>query len=204
MTTNAIRVACVGGSITLGLGLKNRREQCYPAVLGRLLGDRAHVRNFGYSGAAVGRQTNEPYWTTPSFTAVTRFEPQIIILALGTNDAQHANRVAIASFADELSALLDHFRQLPEGPSMVIVSPPPVFEPHGEIDIAALDSVIRPEVIEVAKAADLPIVDAFTLLREQKGHFPDNLHPDAEASAMLAHEVFVTVESAGLLGEAPR
>ena len=47
------RVACVGDSITFGAGVKNRGKNCYPAVLGNLLGEGYEVRNFGVNGATL-------------------------------------------------------------------------------------------------------------------------------------------------------
>jgi hypothetical protein len=48
---DVIRVACVGDSITQGVHV--RGEDNYPSVLGRLLGARYEVRNFGYLGGTV-------------------------------------------------------------------------------------------------------------------------------------------------------
>jgi len=47
----AIRIACVGDSITYGAGLKKGGK--YPAVLRDLLGERYAVRNFGLNGATL-------------------------------------------------------------------------------------------------------------------------------------------------------
>jgi lysophospholipase L1-like esterase len=47
------RVACVRDSITFGACVAEREKNCYPAVLGGLLGDKYDVRNFGVSGASV-------------------------------------------------------------------------------------------------------------------------------------------------------
>ena len=35
-----LRVACVGDSITFGHGVEDREKNCYPKVLGDLLGDK--------------------------------------------------------------------------------------------------------------------------------------------------------------------
>src|SRR5882672_7122818 len=48
-----IRVACVGDSITYGAGVESRELNNYPAVLGKFLGSRFEVRNFGVSGATL-------------------------------------------------------------------------------------------------------------------------------------------------------
>lgn len=49
---HAVRLACVGDSITFGAGVKPRSTMAYPAQLGRMLGKKWEVGNFGVSGAA--------------------------------------------------------------------------------------------------------------------------------------------------------
>ncbi len=57
-----IRVACVGDSITYGAGVENRELNCYPVVLGKLLGPRFEVRNFAVSGATLLKLGDKPYF----------------------------------------------------------------------------------------------------------------------------------------------
>lgn len=194
------RVACVGASITFGLGLKARRRDCYPSVLGRLLGDNFRVRNFGYSGATAGKHTNEPYWETPSFTAATRFDAHIAVLMFGTNDAQHANQHGFETFEEDYLDLIDHFATLPARPAIVLIRPLPVFEPMTEIDIGELDHKVRPTVERIAAEQSLPLVDAFTPLDPLGRLFPDNLHPNAEGAKLLGELVHATLSKAALVG----
>jgi len=198
--SDPLRIACAGASITFGLGLADRRAQSYPAVLQSLLGDAYHVRNFGYCGATAGRASNEPYWQTPSFTAAVRFQPQVVLLALGTNDAQHANRAGLAEFESDHLALVEHFRGLPTRPDVIVALPPPVFEPLAEIDIEALDRKVRPGVQRVAQQLGLPTIDAYTLLVDRQDLFPDNLHPNAEGARMLAQWAAEAVISLRMIG----
>lgn len=188
-TEGPVRVACLGGSITFGLGLANRRQECYPAVLQRMLGEAALVRNFGYSGAAVGRQTNEPYTRTPSFQAAERFRPEVCVVMLGTNDAQHANAAVVDRFADELNALLDLLGEWETAPRVMLALPPPVFPPHAEISISTLDTQIRPALAQAAADRRLPLIDAFTPLAGCPHWFPDRLHPDADGAVEIAKQV---------------
>ena len=44
---DAVRVACIGNSITFGAGIRNRSRDSYPSVLARMLGDNYWVKNFG-------------------------------------------------------------------------------------------------------------------------------------------------------------
>lgn len=194
------RLACVGASITFGRGLANRRAECYPAVLQALLGDAWLVKNFGYSGATALRESNEPYWATPSFGAATRFAPQVTVINLGTNDAQHANKGGLDRFEADLSDLVAKFSD-PSNPSAVLVcDAPPVFEPLPEFDLRALEAVVRPAIRRVALALGAPLVDLWTPLRDRGDLFPDNLHPDARGARVIAQTVFEGLSAAGLLG----
>lgn len=183
------RLACVGASVTFGRGLADRRNECYPAVLQRLLDQRDGagrwlVRNFGYSGATASRGSNEPYWDTPSFTAATRFKPHVVVVMLGTNDAQFANREARATLAGDLADLVEHFRAL--GASVLVGDPPPAFPPVPEIDFDVLENEVRPTIRRAVAELGAPLVDFLGPLRDAADQFPDGLHPTAEVAARIA------------------
>src|SRR5687768_5658034 len=67
-----IRVACVGDSITFGSGVKDRETNNYPAQLGRMLGEKWEVRNFGVSGATMLRKGDKPYDKQKAFRSEER------------------------------------------------------------------------------------------------------------------------------------
>ncbi|TWT33450.1 Acetylxylan esterase precursor [Posidoniimonas corsicana] len=187
------RVACVGASVTFGRGLENRREECYPAVLGRLLGEGYSVRNFGYSGATAGRETNEPYWRTPSFTSAERFAGQIVVVSLGTNDAQHANLGNLANFRRDYTELVEHLRKAGDNAQVVVALPPPVFDPLPEISIPTLDQTIRPAIAETAEQLGLPLLDGYAMFANRPELFRDNLHPNAEGARMIGQAAYQVV-----------
>ncbi|MEO0529393.1 MAG: GDSL-type esterase/lipase family protein [Planctomycetota bacterium] len=191
-----LRIACVGASLTFGLGLPNRRETCYPAVLQQLLdaeygAGRARVGNFGYSGATASRGSNEPYWDTPSFTSVTRFDPRLVVLMLGTNDAQFANATARQTLANDLTDLIRYFQDL--GAEVLVGDPPPAFPPVPEIDFDALKSTVRPTIHRVADELDLTRIDFNTPLADRHEDFPDGLHPNADVAAEIAQIAFTAI-----------
>ena len=107
MFCGRLRVACVGDSLTRGDGLHEhppkhrvptsdmrrrnkkqfeiRQRGNYPALLARLLGPKADVRNFGHGGATACAGGNPPYGTVPEYGAALRFRPHVVLLMLGTN-----------------------------------------------------------------------------------------------------------------------
>ena len=55
---NKIRVACIGDSITAGVGAAGGS---YPTQLGKRLGSKWEVRNFGVSGSTLLNRGDNPY-----------------------------------------------------------------------------------------------------------------------------------------------
>lgn len=190
-----IRLACVGASITFGRGLTNRREECYPAVLQQLLGPVWRVRNFGYSGATALRVSNEPYWKSPTFVAATRFAPQLTVLSLGVNDAQHANKHALERFESDLYDLAVHFGSQAQHAAVMLCDPTPVFDPLPEIDLDLLNKRVRPAIGQVATRLSAPLIDLYTPLAAHPERFPDNLHPDSFGARMIAEVVAETLRA---------
>lgn len=197
------RLACIGASVTFGRGLADRRRDCYPAVLQRLLDEAVGVgawraRNFGYSGATASRDSNEPYWGTASFTSATRFEPHVAIVMLGTNDAQFANAAARETLARDLADLIEHFRGL--GAEVLLSDPPPAFPPVPEIDFDALRETVRPTIRRVAEEVDAQLIDFLSPLQERRGDFPDGLHPTAPVAAAIAEIALDALRTHGYVG----
>ena len=74
-----IRVACIGDSITQG--------SSYPSKLHQLLGSDYAVANFGVCGSTVSRGSIKPYIDQVEFQQAIDYHPDIIVIMLGTNDA---------------------------------------------------------------------------------------------------------------------
>ena len=114
-----IRVACVGDSITEGT--------YYPADLRTLLGTNYTVGNFGVGGSAVSLDSGKPYMKEHAFQHAKAFQPNIVIIMLGANDASPNNFIGNESFVEDYVKLVREFQALSSKPKIYIVKPPPVF-----------------------------------------------------------------------------
>jgi lysophospholipase L1-like esterase len=179
-----IRVACVGDSITYGLGIRNRTQNSYPAQLARMLGDRYEVRNFGVSGATMLRNGSHPYWGPAEFREATEYKPRLVVIMLGTNDAAPWNWTHRGEFAIDCGAMIDHFAKLPAKPRIWICLPPPLYEDHRGIKNEAI-----PLIEQVAREKGVPVIDLYTPLSKRPDLFPDGIHPDAEGAEIMASEI---------------
>jgi acyl-CoA thioesterase I len=122
-TSDAVRVACVGDSITRGTFVWRRKKNAYPAQLQVMLGERFCVRGFGANGHAVQRSADRPYWNSGAFSASIAFRPDIVLIMLGTNDSRGDNWKGVDSFARDYRELVQHYRSLESNPAVWLLTP---------------------------------------------------------------------------------
>ncbi len=184
------RVACIGDSITAGAGLPDPAESSYPAVLARILGPAYEVRNFGVSGATMLRDGDLPYFDTPQFTQALDYAPQIVVIALGTNDSKPQNwRLYGSAFERDTYTMVRRFLSLRSRPVVYLCTPPPVFQDRWGINEATVGGEIAPLLRQLAIREGWPEVDLHHALRDSGEHFPDGVHPDAAGAALIASAV---------------
>lgn len=187
-----VRVACVGDSITWGAGVEGRETNSYPAQLQKLLGSRFDVRNFGRSGATASRTGDLPYWTTEEFTKATEFQPDVVILKLGTNDTKPQNWKGKDAFRKDFRDLLEHFRDLKSKPELWVCQPVPVYDDQWGINAQTLDTVLE-GVEEACDDRKVPVIDLFDALTGHPEMFPDKIHPNAKGAALMARTVYQAI-----------
>ncbi len=198
-----IRVACVGDSITFGEGVEHAESNAYPAVLARLLGDGFDVRNFGVSGATAQKTGTYPYWSLPEFEAATQFNPQLVVIMLGSNDSKLRDWRSREEFIADLAALVDHFREIPARPRVWLCRPPPAYGFFFAIRDSVLQREIVPCIDQVAREKGLGVIDIRTLLSGKSDLFPDAIHPNAEGAQLIAEAVYQALNTPGVNKDGP-
>ena len=116
----AKRIACVGDSITEGNANADYERNSWPQILDRLLErdfpGQFQAANFGRSGATLLKNGHKPYWEQDVFRRSSEFQPQIVIINLGTNDATARNWSAHGGeFEQDYRALIEHYLSLGPG-----------------------------------------------------------------------------------------
>lgn len=190
-----IRVACVGDSITYGAGVAGRESNSYPAVLGKLLGDKYEVKNFGVSGATLLKQGDNPYWRQGAFKKAADSRPDIVVIKLGTNDTKPQNRTNhMSQFAADLAAMVEHFAALESKPKIYLCLPVPVYKTQWGINEDSVAREVIPAIKKVAAEKNLTVIDLHTALADQKPLFPDNVHPNAAGAKLMAETIFAVLK----------
>jgi len=178
-----IRVACVGDSITFGWGIEKPDVNSYPAQLQALLGSDFRVGNFGHSGATLSRATDRPYWSQAEFKRARAFEPHIVVIMLGTNDAVPSRWDAVKhEFVPTLKEMIASFREGAGRPRVFVCLPVPSFESRKP----QIESGVIPLVRQACREAAAPVIDLFNPLTGRDALFPDRLHPNAAGARLMA------------------
>ena len=125
--TAKIKVACIGDSITFGAGIKDRDHNSYPAQLGKLLGEGWEVRNFGVNGHTLLKKGDHPYVNSGQYKAALAFQPDVVIIKLGTNDSKPNNWRQKNAFIGDYLRMIDSFRKLESQPVVWLCKAVPVF-----------------------------------------------------------------------------
>ncbi|HEY9259784.1 GDSL-type esterase/lipase family protein [Chitinophaga sp.] len=191
-----IRIACVGNSITYGLGIANRAKNSYPAQLQHMLGEGYAVENFGSSGATLLKNGTSPYWKRKEYKAALESNPDMVFIMLGTNDSKVANRPFYQEFESDYKELIRSFQDLPTKPRVVILSTVPGFSADSNfIYDPIITSRIIPMIDKVAFETGLEIIDCYHLFAGRVDMFPDKIHPDAIGATIIAKRLYEVVQS---------
>lgn len=191
----AVRIACVGDSITWGAYLKNRSRECYPSRLQQLLGNSYLVKNFGVNSATVQISGDKPYRKQNAFERSASFSPDVVFLMLGTNDTKSENWKDIDSFRREYEKLVDFYLDLPSSPRLYILTPPPLFslEEDGSIRFSMHREYLALEISalkDIAEERNLPLIDIHEALTGEEQFFTlDGVHPDRNGAQLIAETV---------------
>jgi acyl-CoA thioesterase-1 len=187
----AIRIACVGDSITAGVH-SSGSNHAYPQQLQMLL-DTAHgngtfaVTNLGACGSTMLKKGNSPFWERPQYTALAAGKWDIVTIMLGTNDAkdpgskgpnnwQHdcggvdATTLSNCSFASDYHDMIELVKTLGTtpgvAPKIYTLVPPPLMQldAYG-MNQTVINSVypkLIPLIAQANEAAVSGMVDMFT------------------------------------------
>jgi lysophospholipase L1-like esterase len=178
---NLIHVACIGDSITAGSG--------YPVYLQAMLGDSYKVGNFGASGSTVLLNSDTPYMKQPAFQDAMAFQPSIVVIMLGTNDAHETVYESIENFQADYKRLILACQEFESNPQIWLVTPPPIFENECDLSETTLEQGVIPQIEQVADELDLPTIDVNTALINYPEYFGDGVHPSSEGAMLIASEV---------------
>ena len=192
---DAVRVACIGNSITFGAGIRNRSRDSYPSVLARMLGDNYWVKNFGVSARTMLNKGDHPYMNEPAYKNALAFNPNIVVIKLGTNDSKSFNWKYRADFMKDAQTMIDAFKGLPSQPKIYLCYPSKAYLTGDGINDDIISKEIIPMIKKLAKKNDLSVIDLHTAMDGMPELFPDRIHPNEKGAQVMAKAVYQSISA---------
>ena len=198
---DALRVACIGNSITDGHGIDMAPQRGYPAQLQQLLGSGYNVHNCGVSSRTMLNKGDHPYMKEQAWRDAVAWHPDIAIIKLGTNDSKPENWQYGAEFEQDLRQMITTLRpdlaakkrkKLKKGevapkPQIFLCTPIPAFKPTWNINDSVISNAIIPIQQRVAREYGLPVIDLHTLFAgDGDKMLGDGIHPNDKGAQRMA------------------
>jgi len=188
---DAIRVACIGNSITDGFGIMNADAKGYPAQLQKKLGEGYEVKNFGVSARTMMNKGDLPYMNELAWKDAQAFNPNIVVIKLGTNDTKTHNwKNGAEEYQQSMQAMIDTLKTLPGNPKIYLCSPIPAFKPSWTINDSIIVNGEMPIIQKLAKKNKCGFIDLHTHYIYKDMMLGDGIHPNAKGAEKMAEIVF--------------
>ncbi len=196
-----IRVACLGDSITHGVGAGP--GWAWPDQLQRMLGEAWDVRNFGHSGASVAKEEKHTIWSQKEYANALLFHPDVAIILLGTNDTKPDNWKSKDKFPKLYQELVFSFTQLSSKPRVFCGTAPYVAKKgaFGINEAGVLEQM--PMIKKVASDAHAGVIDVHAATAGHDEWYKDNVHPSTEGATAIAAAVYRALTGKDWVGAVP-
>ena len=183
-----VKLACIGDSITQGVGAGP--GQAWPSQIQKMLGAKWEVGNFGLSCRTLLNSGDVPYQRTGPLKKAKDFNPDVVVILLGTNDTKPQNWKHKDNFTADYIDLIQQFAALPSKPRLFICYPPYVAKDGlGGINESNILALI-PMIDKAAQATQAYIIDVHGALVGKDALIPDHVHPNGAGAAEIAKAVY--------------
>jgi hypothetical protein len=180
-----VRVACVGDSLT--------QSTSYPYYLWMLLGTANYsLRNFGAGSTTISLNTETPYMNTSTFEEAIEFQPDIVVVMLGTNDAQPNLKPNNATLTRDYIKLINAFQALPSKPEVWIALPPPIYSNQTSVmDAQYFKQTVIPCIQRAAEQTSSKTIDVYSALLGHPNYYKDDgIHIANAGAEIVAQTVY--------------
>jgi len=186
---NTTKIACVGDSITYGAKIEDRQKNSYPSQLKQFLGQEYEVKNFGLNSSTVLTKGNKPYVKSQQYKNALKFDPDIVIIKLGTNDSKPINWKYSNEFISNYTRLITSFQKSENKPKIYICYPVKAYATDRPISDKTITSEVIPMINEIAQKTGVEIINLNEVLNNKKYYDDDLIHPNAEGARLMAKTI---------------
>ena len=186
--SDAIRVACIGNSITHGSGIDMMDEKGYPAQLQRQLGKGYLVKNYGVGARCMMSTSDHPYMNEQAWRDAKAFQPQVVVIKLGTNDSKDYQWNQ-SQYERDYQAMIDTLCSLPSKPAIYLCTPIKAFRDKWGITDSVIVNGVIPSIQKIARKNKLTLIDLHSVITDPKDMTADMIHPNEKGAGKMAGRI---------------
>ena len=203
---DALRVACIGNSITDGSGIDMADLRGYPAQLQQLLGSGYWVKNYGVGARTMLNNGDHPYMQELAWRDAQAFQPDVVVIKLGTNDSKdYIWNKHKAEFEADMQQMIDVLKPLvpqlnkkgkptkkmvrKEKPAIYLCTPIKAFKDRWGITDSVIVNEVIPVIRRVAEKNGLPVIDLHSVLTDTADMTSDMIHPNDKGAGKMAAKI---------------
>lgn len=186
--SDAIRVACIGNSITHGSGIDMMDEKGYPAQLQRQLGKGYLVKNYGVGARCMMSTSDHPYMNEQAWRDAKAFQPQVVVIKLGTNDSKDYQWNQ-SQYERDYQAMIDTLCSLPSKPAIYLCTPVKAFRDKWGITDSVIVNGVIPSIQKIARKNKLTLIDLHSVITDPKDMTADMIHPNEKGAGKMAGRI---------------
>jgi lysophospholipase L1-like esterase len=144
-------------------------------------------------GRTLLKKGDVSYWLEDKYIELLSWNPDVVIIKLGTNDSKPQNWIYSDEFIKDYREFIKSFRDLKGESKIYICTPIPVFKDEWGITETVVRDEIIPMVNIIGKTEGLPIIDLYSPMIGKGDCVPDGVHPNAEGATIIAETIYKSV-----------
>ena len=154
------------------------------------------MRNFGYNDASARFDAYTPNVSKRVYRDSLEWNPDIVLLMLGTNDTKTRNWDPEV-FRRDYRKIVESYQSRPSHSRVVLIAPIRVFLIMGRPLLGVrpdnMEEGVRPAIREIADDIGLELVDLHDLFKDSKYCY-DGVHPQRLGAQMLADAIYSAIQ----------
>ncbi|MCE5332191.1 MAG: GDSL-type esterase/lipase family protein [Bacteroidales bacterium] len=187
--SDIIKVGCVGDSNTYGAEATDRSQYAWPVQIRSMLGNKYETRNFGVNGALMMNHLNDAWKNKTAYSDNKSYDPDIIVIALGTNDSKDGYWDAV-KFKNSYIDLIDEFKNYSAEPEIYMAIPIKAYSKSWSINDQTIREQVIPTMKEISKEKGLPLIDLYSVTNNIANLMAtDGIHPRDEGLRIMARKI---------------
>ena len=144
------------------------------------------MRNYGLGARTMLSTGDHPYMIEPAWAECKEFNPNIVIVKLGTNDSKDYNWNA-PQYEKDMQSMIDQLNSLPSKPRILLGFPAKAWRDKWGITDKVITEEVIPIIAKVAKRNNLETIDFHTATSTNSGLFTsDMIHPNEKGAKVMA------------------